>query len=358
MKSLRIGKILYSKYIPTLSVMAILPLCVTQHCIAGYDGFLINFNFPQEISYTPGSLINPKVTFTVKNTGDQTWTSCEISYPTKVIPAYKIELTNLSWNPRYTSSYYLMGSIEPGLSNSDEWELGENFLPTEPGDYSFKMESYFHSTNQCQDDYALMKGNNPATIHFTLSLKPQIKSMPWIPLLLLDKTETDWITIMDENFENSFPTGAWTLLGNPTWGTDDYNPSGGTKCAWCAKSGTLGIEPETKNYANQMNSWMIYGPFDLSDAHDAKLVFSFWLNSENGHDYFKWLASIDGTNFNGWQKTGKTNGWAIETFDLKAVPNIGTLCGKSEVWIAFYFVSDSSGTSDGAFIDNILLLKN
>ena len=357
MKSIRIREIVYSKYVLTLLIVTILPLSVSQYCIAGYDGLLVNFNFPQEISYTPGRLIDQKVTFTVKNTGDQTWTSCEISYPTDIIPAYKIELTNLSWKPVYTSSFFQMGSIEPGRSYSNEWDLGDDFLPTEPGEYSFKMESYFHNTNQCQDDYVLMKGNNPATIHFTLSLKPQLKSMPWIPLLLLNETEPDWITIMYENFENSFPTGAWSLLGNPTWGTDEYKPRGGTKSAWCAKGGTLGIEPETKNYANQMNARIIYGPFDLSDAYDAKLVFSLWLNSINGQDYFQWVASTNGTNFYGRQSTGNTNGWIIETLDLKSVYNIGNLCGKSEVWIAFYFVSDSSGTSEGAFVDDILLVK-
>jgi hypothetical protein len=186
MKSFRIGEIFYSKYVLTLLIMTFLPLSVTQYCIAGYDGLLVDFNFPQEISYTPGRLMNQKATFTVKNTGDQTWTSCVISYPTDIIPAYSIELTNLSWKPFYTSSYLLLSSIGPGESDSREWDLGENFLPTEPGEYSFKMESYYHNTNQCQDDFALMKGNNPATIYFTIFLKPKIKSMPWIPLLLFD----------------------------------------------------------------------------------------------------------------------------------------------------------------------------
>ena len=202
MESIRIREIVYSKYVLTLLIVTILPLSVSRHCIAGYDGLLVNFNFPQEISYTPGRLINQKVTFTVKNTGDQTWTACQVSdFPTnEYIPAYKIEITNLSWNANYSYTNSLIGSVEPGESDHREGSLGENFLPTEPGVYSFKMESYFHNTNQCKDDFRLMKGNNPATIHFTLSLKPKIESMPWLPLLLLDYTVTD----PDSPYEISF----------------------------------------------------------------------------------------------------------------------------------------------------------
>ena len=181
--------------------------------------------------------------------------------------------------------------------------------------------------------------------------------MPWISLLLLDITEPGWITIMSENFEGSFPSGAWSFLGNPTWAVDEYKPHDGAKSAWCAKGGTLGIEPGTKNYANQMTAWMIYGPFDLSNASDAELVFYLWLNSENEHDYFQWLASTDGTDFYGLQTTGNTNGWIKKVLDLKSVYTIGNLCGKSKVWIALYFGSDSSGASEGAFVDDILLRK-
>jgi hypothetical protein len=180
----------------------------------------------------------------------------------------------------------------------------------------------------------------------------------WLPLLLGDdKTGPDWITIMNESFEGRFPAGAWEILGNPTWAADEYKPHGGAKSAWCAKGGTLGIEPETKNYANQMAAWMIYGPFDLSDASDAELVFYLWLNSEKEHDYVKWMASTNGTNFHGWQSTGNTNGWVKKVFSLKSVSTIGNLCGKSRVWIGFYFESDSSGTSEGAFVDDITLRK-
>jgi hypothetical protein len=196
-----------------------------------------------------------------------------------------------------------------------------------------------------------------ATIILGESILPRIKPMPWISSLLLDKTEPAWVTIMSENFEGSFPSGAWSFLGNPTWAVDEYKPHDGEKSAWCAKGGTLGIEPETNNYANQMAAWMIYGPFDLSDASNAELVFYLWLNSESEHDYFQWMASTNGTNFYGLETTGNKNGWIKEVLDLKSVYTIGNLCGESKVWIAFIFESDSSVTNKGAFVDDILLRK-
>ena len=33
---------------------------------------------------------------------------------------------------------------------------------------------------------------------------------------------------------------------------------------------------------------MVYGPFDLSDAVDAELLFYYWNKSETGYDEFQW----------------------------------------------------------------------
>ena len=100
MNNIRIGKIYVSKYVLFIFVLANLFLFNPELGIAGYDGLLVNYSFPQEIIYIPGRLIDQKITFTVSNTGDQSWTSCKISdFPVpKYIPAYKINITNLSWN--------------------------------------------------------------------------------------------------------------------------------------------------------------------------------------------------------------------------------------------------------------------
>jgi N-acetylmuramoyl-L-alanine amidase len=102
---------------------------------------------------------------------------------------------------------------------------------------------------------------------------------------------------------------------------------------------------------------MIFGPFDLSNAADAELLFYYWNKSEPNYDYFRWMASVNGSNFYGYRTSGDTAGWRYVNFDLTAVPTLGNLAGRSEVWIAFYFTSDYSNVNRGAFVDNIVLQK-
>ena len=185
-----------------------------------------------------------------------------------------------------------------------------------------------------------------------------ISAIPWISLLLLQESPAaSWITIMTENFEGVFPPGAWRVLGDPTWAADNFKPHSNSNSAWCAKGGSSGLDPATNNYPNNINAWMIYGPFDLSDATEAELIFNYWLEIEENSDYLKWLASTNGTNFSGYQTEKSTSGWAEKRFDLRSVPTLGNLCGESQVWIGFKFDSDSSVTYKGAFVDDIYLRK-
>jgi hypothetical protein len=106
-----------------------------------------------------------------------------------------------------------------------------------------------------------------------------------------------------------------------------------------------------------MNSWMVYGPFDLSDATGAELNFYCWLDTESNYDYVSWMASVDDDDFYGWSRSGNRGGWVSLTFDLTDVPTLGNLCGQAQVWIAFIFQSNESNTGDGAFIDDVVLRK-
>ena len=138
---------------------------------------------------------------------------------------------------------------------------------------------------------------------------------------------------------------------------DDYKPHNGSWSAWCANGGSSGLDPAFNNYPVNMNSWMIYGPFDLSDAVDAELLFYYWNESETGSDDFKWYASPNGTNWYGYAVSGNSGGWQYVNFDLTDVYSIGNLCGDSSVWIAFKFDSDYINNYKGAFVDDIILQK-
>jgi len=176
---------------------------------------------------------------------------------------------------------------------------------------------------------------------------------------------TSWSTIVSEGFEYAFPSGLrnvfdhdGTTNGEYYWDDDDYKPYTGVWSAWAANGGANGLDPASYYYPNNAFSWMEYGPFDLSNANDADLLFRYWNQSEQYYDWFGWYASLDGVNYHGTQTSGDSGGWQYLDFDLTNVPTIGNVTGDSSVWIAFIFTSDISNVDDGPFVDDIVLQKN
>lgn len=163
-----------------------------------------------------------------------------------------------------------------------------------------------------------------------------------------------WITIMTENFESGFPGSTWSLSGDPTWGSVSYRKYQGERSGWCAGS----TRSPSQGYAPNMYSWMIYGPFSLTGATDALVSFYRWVITEQDYDYLWAGASIDGNMFyRCYSATGNLNSWEQRELDLTNVEQLGNLCGRSEVWIAFLFVSDGTIQYEGAYLDNIVLMK-
>lgn len=163
--------------------------------------------------------------------------------------------------------------------------------------------------------------------------------------------------IMTEGFEGVWPTGSWTVTGNPTWDDSNYKPRTGSWSAWAAKGGTNGVNLSSSNYLNNMNARMIFGPFNLTDAVASRLTFYYWNQSESNYDWLYWLASTDATNFYGYRVSGDSTGWQSIAFDLSNVPTLGSALGRNCVWIGFFFTSDSTITYKGPFVDDIVLEK-
>jgi len=101
---------------------------------------------------------------------------------------------------------------------------------------------------------------------------------------------------------------------------------------------------------------MIYGPFSLEGATSAEFSFNYWLNSESGYDFFKVLASINGSYFYGYEISGERAAWYGDVFDLTDVYMIGDLTGQPQVWIAFLFTSDDSINCEaGVYVDDVVI---
>jgi trypsin len=165
-----------------------------------------------------------------------------------------------------------------------------------------------------------------------------------------------WNVLMAEDFEGGFPTDLWLTWdddgatnGEFFWDDDDFKPYSGSWSAWPANGGADGLDPEVYYYPYNANSWMAYGPIDLSGYTAASLDFMYWNQSELNYDWFFWGASSDGVNFSGYHVSGDSGGWVDQSFDLAA------WLGDSTVWIAFVFQSDDTIVDDGPFVDDITL---
>jgi len=175
-----------------------------------------------------------------------------------------------------------------------------------------------------------------------------------------------WETVFTENFDGVWP-GSWVVFDQDnTNGDDTWSPVGcgptpvSDPCmCWCAGSGDM---TACGNYDHYQDSWMVYGPFSVVNYDNAEVLFSYMNESETDYDIFAWVASIDGSSFNGYYTNGTTAGyptmWHNMEFDLTTVPTLGNLCGQPQVWIAFLFQSDLSNTMRGAYLDDVTIRRN
>jgi hypothetical protein len=163
-----------------------------------------------------------------------------------------------------------------------------------------------------------------------------------------------WVNILFEGFEGAFP-GVWStfdnngsLGGDVCWDDEPIYPFAGSWSGFPAGNCADGV-PTGDFYTNDMDSWLVYGPFSLAGKKNADLKFKFWNESEENFDYFYWCSSSNGTNFSCKRHSGDTGGYRNGKLKLK------NLTGDSSVWIAFVFQSDGSVTDYGPYLDNIVL---
>lgn len=166
-----------------------------------------------------------------------------------------------------------------------------------------------------------------------------------------------WEVIEAEDFEGVFPGTGWSLLDLSDdgceflWNDDDYRPYNGSWAGWPANGGANGLDPASSNYPPNMNSWMVYGPFDLSDANDADTWFNMWREIETGLDYVFFGVSNDGSTFNGYAWDGSQDWTWLDVYYTDYV-------GDSSVWVAWMFSSDGSVQYEGPWVDEVVIWKN
>ncbi|HJZ46770.1 MAG TPA: hypothetical protein VKE41_06375 [Roseiflexaceae bacterium] len=154
-----------------------------------------------------------------------------------------------------------------------------------------------------------------------------------------------------------YPTDPWKIYDlsddgkDRVWNDVSYRSYTGSWSAWPAGGGFDGKapSPDDENYFNNLNTWMIYGPFDLSDAQDAAMAFYLWRDIK-ANDTLFYGASLNGLDFYGDFVDGTVD-WTDTFFDLSSY------AGHNAVWVGWQFKSDASGTAAGPYIDDILIAK-
>lgn len=167
------------------------------------------------------------------------------------------------------------------------------------------------------------------------------------------------VVLLSEGFEGAFP-GSWTIKAGGAqswWWTSTARPKAGQKSAYCAAGGNPPAPAGGPYYAS-MNTWVIWGPFSTADATAGRFTVPFWLKTQLEHDYFGFLVSIDNNSFSGNWWSGDTQGWQTETINLAAVPNLGSVLGRAQVWIALVFQSDAAVQLEGVYVDDVVLEKS
>ncbi len=217
----------------------------------------------------------------------------------------------------------------------------------------------------------LLDGNSADAPEGTVDQRP---ARPAQPVEFAPSAPDEWSTVFSENFEStSWPTGTvWSVFDDDgTTGGEYYwaNRCSGrasVRSAWAVGGGASGSGLACgATYPCCNESWMIAGPFDLSDATDAEMYFEFWVNSEcvgtdctGGGDFLRIWASSDGETWGGIRIAG---GWIT---DPEADPDgwlsythaMDEFAGESRVWIAYLFDADDTVQHPGgAKVDNIEL---
>jgi hypothetical protein len=230
-----------------------------------------------------------------------------------------------------------------------------------------------------QIQYTIISGSEPPTPETaTPSPTPETPTAtPQTPTATPTETPTptpsltptpqppQWVTIASQDFEGAFP-GDWHLhdnngadYGDYVWGKRHCRRYAGGYSGWAVGGGAHGSALDCgDNYPNHAWSWLIYGPFSLTDATAAELRFKMWLNTEEGYDRLYWCGSTNGTKFYCDRRSGSTSGqWDDIVADLSNLDGVNYL-GRPNVWVALIFYSDTYvNEPEGAYVDNILLRK-
>ncbi len=183
-----------------------------------------------------------------------------------------------------------------------------------------------------------------------------------------------WQTIESQPFEPAtWPDNQWLVDeigdGDYRWIPSTCRVFAGTYSAMALGGGVDGSKLACNaEYPAKANSWLIYGPFDLTDAVMADFSTMVWVYTEPEADFLCLTASTDRKLFNGpcvsgasvlKDEQGSYVGWVQEQLDLNRVYQVGSLLGKTGLYVALVFQTNGSVSRQhmGVYADDVVLRK-
>lgn len=162
----------------------------------------------------------------------------------------------------------------------------------------------------------------------------------------------NWLTIDQADWDDNPATSEDFYK----WGTETITNGTsitGTRSVWAIGSGDLGgaLDPISDTYPAGINSWLVYGPLDLSSVKSAHFTFDYILDVSNTFsDTFGVYVSTDGGNFNGHEVQLPIDQWVNNSY------TIDDQYLSSTTYIGFNFRTGTDGADQlGALLDNFVL---
>jgi hypothetical protein len=127
-------------------------------------------------------------------------------------------------------------------------------------------------------------------LHLTHTLSGQA------PLHPAGKVIDHWSLQIAEDFEGLFPQPLCQVFDSYPdgkeylWDDERLRAAQGHWSAWPAGGGANALDPAHQPYPNHASSWLVCGPFDLSQMDEAFTRFSWWLDIPDPDEYLLGLC--------------------------------------------------------------------
>lgn len=191
------------------------------------------------------------------------------------------------------------------------------------------------------------------------------KSKPATPRLPGNLVD-NWERLVRDDFEGTFPITSSCYTHEDSnlgmlWDKDTLHPYSGSNSIWPAKGGQHGINPLTNDYPPGLDTWLVCGPYDFTNAQFLQIDFKFWRQYTDGDDYLGVLYSLTGTSWDGLLYGGlnplPTPLWMTQKL-VFPWEGLSPIDGQPRVWVGVVFHSDLDAiVGQGAWVDDLQIWR-